>query len=479
MASLANRSGNAAQHGLLEALFDFEALPGRYPLTLREPRALFDRSHQVLMIAAGRSVTGLQLDPAQASRAQRAACFFVRMAMLRSGADHYTLLGLPPTFQAATLRDHYRLLMRLTHPDFAGDASGWPRDAATRINLANDVLSSRVQRAEYDRQLAKTAPRRELVDSLAAVLPRTTSRQFLPAAWAWVRGNTTRLIRLRPWGQRRPHARAWAFGAGGVGVLVLGLMLIQGSGKPDVSEPVQVAEVVLTASEPAALLPRSTQADLQLLAPVQPSLLVSAPAVAPVRAARAVRVRVEDAEQARTAVQSRQSEQPVPAVQVAQLEPVALAALDVASPALRAVEELKSVPRAAAPIRAASEAVRSNPTLAEAQAAMGDLIQAMQGGQGEDVLRSLEHSLRQSGGAIDLVNAYKLLVGDSRAVRLRTVRLRGRPDADQLVVDGTVQLVLNDQGQPAPVRELRLRAAFAQRGGQVVMTEISTGGARP
>ena len=465
MASLAiNRPGNARPHSLLEALFDFEALPGRYPLTLREPRALFDRSHQVLMLAAGRSVKELALDPDQASQAQRAACFFVRMAMLRSGADHYTLLGLPPTFQAETLRDHYRLLMRLTHPDFAGNASGWPRDAATRINLANDVLSSRVQRAEYDRQLAKSSPRRMAVDSLAAVLPRSTARQFLPAAWAWTLGYMKRLIRLRPWGQWRPGAWAWAFGAGGVGALVLGLVLMQGAGTPDESEPVRVAKAVAMASELAAPRPALPQ-DLQAPPRLEPSLADSAPAVAPVRAARVVRVRAEEVEPAPEATPWSKTERPVPAVQVAQAESVALAALDVASPALRAVEELKSV--------------RSNPTLAEAQAAMGDLIQAMQGGQSEDVLRSLERSLRQSGGAIDLVNAYKVLIGDSRAVRLRTVRLRGRPDADQLVVDGTVQLVLSDQGQPPPIRELRLRAAFAQRGGQVVMTEISTGGARP
>ena len=119
MASVAiNRSGKAAQHGLLEALFDFEALPGRYPLTLREPRALFDRSHQVLMLAAGRTVKELvELDPAQASRAQRAACFFVRMAMLRSGADHYTLLGLAAGFSG---RDAARSLPASDAPDASG-----------------------------------------------------------------------------------------------------------------------------------------------------------------------------------------------------------------------------------------------------------------------------------------------------------------------------------------------------------------------
>ena len=52
---------------LVASLFDFEALPGRYPLTLREPRALFDRSRDVLLLASGRAVEGLALDAADAA----------------------------------------------------------------------------------------------------------------------------------------------------------------------------------------------------------------------------------------------------------------------------------------------------------------------------------------------------------------------------------------------------------------------------
>ena len=155
----------------------------------------------------------------------------------------------------------------------------------------------------------------------------------------------------------------------------------------------------------------------------------------------------------------------MPAEQIAQAEP----------PAKTKNEAVVAVALVMPPV---SEPARI-PNLADAQLAMNQLMQAMQAGRSEDLLRGLDRSVRQSEGAIGLVNAYNVLVGDSRAVRLGPVRLRGHPDADQLVVDGLVQLVLNDQGQPPPVRELRLRALFVQRGGQVVMTEISTAGARP
>ena len=90
-------------------LLDFEAFPGRYPLALREPRLLFDHGTEVLILASGRPAEGLPQDEALQVQLRKAARFFVRTAMLRPGTDHYTLLGLKPAFDSATLRDHYRL----------------------------------------------------------------------------------------------------------------------------------------------------------------------------------------------------------------------------------------------------------------------------------------------------------------------------------------------------------------------------------
>ena len=128
---------------LVPALLDFEKRPGRYRLALREPGILFEQPHAVLLLAAGRAVKGLTpLKPGpQANAVQQAARYFVRAAMLRPNADHYTLLGLTPGFDPQTLRDHYRLMIRLTHPDFAASGEAWPADAASRINIAHDVLA--------------------------------------------------------------------------------------------------------------------------------------------------------------------------------------------------------------------------------------------------------------------------------------------------------------------------------------------------
>lgn len=141
---------------LITTLLDFERAPGRFPLARREPALLFEQTHTVLLLASGRAVEGLDaLADAAQEQARRAARFFVRVALLRLGADPYTLLGLGRTADADTVRAHYRMMIRLTHPDFSGGDSEWPADAATRINLANDLLSSPSQRADLDSALAK------------------------------------------------------------------------------------------------------------------------------------------------------------------------------------------------------------------------------------------------------------------------------------------------------------------------------------
>jgi hypothetical protein len=126
---------------VLPALLDFERSPGRYPVALREPRPLFEHIGSVMLLASGRPVQGLPAAAVNGLELHRAARFFVRTVMLRPGSDPLTLLGLRPDFEPAQLREHYRLMIRLTHPDFEVAGERWPAGAATRVNLAHDLLS--------------------------------------------------------------------------------------------------------------------------------------------------------------------------------------------------------------------------------------------------------------------------------------------------------------------------------------------------
>ena len=135
------------------ALLDFHHTPGRHLVAFRQPAVLFDSLKDVLAMAGERSIE--QDAPPPAAPLVQAAQFFVRTAMLAPRSDHYALLGLPRNADASAIKERYRVLMRLMHPDFAASANAaWPNDAATRVNQAYEILSTPDKRTAYDEQLA-------------------------------------------------------------------------------------------------------------------------------------------------------------------------------------------------------------------------------------------------------------------------------------------------------------------------------------
>ena len=537
---------SALRH-LIDTLFDFESLPGRYPLSLREPRILFDGSHDVLLLAAGRPVKGLVPDLTDMSRLKRAASFFIRAAMLRPGSDHYTVLGLEHGFSKHSLRLHYRILIRLTHPDFVGNGEAWPPGSATRINLAHDVLSSATLQAEYNRTLPGSEKRRFLpVHTRAAVLPRPVAHGntlFKYRSWALVSAGFFALILLGTLWQAssddthqtrvaqielpedgaaasQPAQQAGQIqdlsasrGAKDVEILKLAqaeklAQLAQQAKLATLAQSLKAAQdaSMVKAAQAATLkelqsAQEATIARAKLTALASQTLLDTRAATLLVQTAKAAREieasklvsEAKTAKQAQTALllqasktaqaslefKAVQSNQLAQSIQQTQLTLTTRLPTNAEVPAIEVASmTANAAPVKLFPIQPVSDAA-AKPNLVDAQPALNQLIQSMQAGRGDDLLRGLERSVSRSSGASDLVNAYNLLIGGSRAVRVGRVQLRSRPTGDQLTVDGVVQLILQDQGQPLPVRELQLRAAFVMRDGQVVMTELSTSGSRP
>jgi hypothetical protein len=81
-------------------------------------------------------------------RLTEAARFFVEQVMLTRGADHYRVLGVGPQASTATIREHYRWLIRWLHPDREG--AGWHAVLAGRVNQAYAELRHAGRRAAYD-----------------------------------------------------------------------------------------------------------------------------------------------------------------------------------------------------------------------------------------------------------------------------------------------------------------------------------------
>ena len=475
-------------------LLDFQAFPGRYPLAMREPRLLFDHGTEVLILASGRPAEGMPQDESLRAQMRQAACFFVRTAMLRPGSDHYTLMGLTPNSDAATLREHYRMLMRLTHPDFSGGGRAWPHDAATRINQANDVLSSPMGRQNYDRTLSGS---KHPLWQPAQGHARTLATRARPSPMA----------RLRP-GHSLAGRRRIVLGAlVGGGVLAVVAWWLSGTHEPDRTLAVSAVQqpapsVPAHAAVTDIAVPSGVKAPEAGQAVAETSL-ASLPAPVSVAAAEArspgpepveSRTAPRQAPVSSTGLANRYAvaaggslpgmrpgaiaaSPAVPSVSPALPLATASAGLLAAAPDLPTSVAQPSPPvTRAAPANAAVKetyAPAGRLSMEDVQPLLGQVLGVLQSGRGEQVQRWMDRPVRAGDGADGFVQVYNRAVVNARVVRLGTVRFSGRPAGDGLLVDGMVTLHMQDEHQQSSTRELALRAQFSSRDGQAVLTRLS------
>jgi hypothetical protein len=468
----ADSSGPFAQ-GLHAALLDYFHSPGKYPVTLRQPPLLFGAVREILQLAAGRGTDGsVAADDAELRAAAR---FFTRTALLYPGADHYALLGLDQKVDSAEVKDRYRLLMRLIHPDFAGTGDGpWPADAAVRVNLANEVLSSAVKRREYDAHLAAAAD--------VSVAVKVDHRRITPAS--------------RPAGSSisRSSFKKLVAVCSVIGVcVVLGILfvgnrdavhLVQRSRAPAVEPKTaavhQPAPPVLTGIAPNSLAdPAVAVSPLKQTEPSsKPSpapTLIAAPHLEAEHITAAVK---QPQPQRQPSVSIIASVAPVispPIVQIARTEPPA-------SPPPGAAAELPQPPP---PIAAAVSAPAPVPlpqprpvpvagvSLAEVQPLLSLLLQHLESGRGERLIDLLDREARAKPAAQALSQQYDGLVDGMRPVRLSHVEFKSEPADGRLLVTGHIRLQVGEHTIGSMGKKMVLRAEFALRQGAVVMTGLS------
>ncbi|MDP2021658.1 MAG: J domain-containing protein [Hydrogenophaga sp.] len=471
---------------LLPALLDFERSPGRYRVVLREPRPLFEHTLAVLQLAVGRSVDGLAdlaHEPAQTDELKRAARFFVRTVLLRPGVDHYTLLGLAPGCEADELREHYRLMIRLTHPDFAaGSGEAWPADAATRINQANDVLSSFERRSDYNAALASAQPVASAAGAAAASAKVAQKKPATPRS---------RVLTLRPkkdadaaaerTGPRVPRGVKIALASLGALGAATALLLNGPAGDsgslavrklPSVANPTLQAETSLVLAGGAA---SEAQVDT---APIPAPAAEPEPA-APQPKPRRNRTNRELA--AAKATEGSASGAPGEAAlslmmdtrmgaPVAMAMPVSMAVAAVPAPAPRAAAPAPAP--AALPAEPAARAALPAPTLAQVQPALSNLVASLPSGRGENIAQWIDSGFRAHPDTGRFVGRFNQLLAGLRVTQLGNVRFSSRTQGVQLVVDGVIVLHTQDMNNEARVRDLHLRAFFQPQDGQPVLTHL-------
>lgn len=453
---------------LLTLLAEFERTPGKYPLALREPRLLFDEAHAVLLLAAGRHVDGMALPALEESSARRAARFFVRTALLRQGNDHYTLLGLTGTATPEQVREHYRLMIRLTHPDFEAGGEHWPSDAASRINIANDVLSSAVRRREYDVSLTPAttpaAPSPGPMSSPTVAAPATTHaparRKTTDSGHRWSGGLSTRAkAALASVGAVLSAAALWWLNGSDSGSLTARQRSINedtasymesglGLGKRLPAPPAQAAqsappEKAMTAQggnvPVAPIIPKPAPPTTERPDPQAP-----APANAVVAA---VRPPVSEAE-----TSSGMSLQIARQLTTVKPEPVAATAAEIVREPTPAPQRL---------------------TLQQVHPLMTNVLASLSGGRGENLAQWIAPEWRNRPANQAFVNQFNQWLGGQRVKEVSKVSLSSQPQGDNLVIDGVVQLTTQQAVSGEQARSLRLRALFQPQDGQAVLTQLT------
>ena len=447
-----------------EALLDFQAGPGRFSIAIKEPRILFEQAHAVLCLATGRQGSHSSANAHEHTAVQQAARFFVRHAFLRPGTDHYTLLGLPADAEESTVREHYRLLIRLTHPDFASSTDTWPANAAARVNLAYGVLSHPSSRHEYDQQRPQSP--------LPAPPKVATPRQALPSQVSPGRN-----------GSNPKSRKTYLFSGMATFAAVTMLVLMLVSTPPEdtslqvsmapvsTSAPKVMQEAVVSAPNPSS----EDQPHQPLAVAPQPSSkaipIEATTAPAAVRTIASVKPRPSKVSTVPSPEQLTQNEadESTPPLRLS----LSLAHSENLEPAPQEADAKTPRPTGAASVPGAAQAapvaatalVRLLPEKAsldmrQLHPMLAELVEHLQSGNGQQVQQWIERQAPQSGSAANFTAAYTRAIAGGRVTGLGQVKFAPRAKSSPQQVDGMVQLNLLQTDLQTSVKNFRLRAYF-------------------
>ena len=433
------------------ALLEFHRTPGRYALIRRQPSQLFSSIKDVLHLASGREPGDAQgVAPADAVRL--AACFFVRSALLHPAADHYALLGLDRSADAGVIKERYRQMMRLLHPDFSspGAHTTWPADTAARVNRAYGVLGSVVERKLYDESLDKQPP------------PTPPAPEHRPAAVA-LRQAAAKPPAEDP--RRRLKFLAIVFGSLGSLALVA-IFLASGERESLVQRPASLAEPVVEKSLPAKVVEA-----------------ISMPREAPPRALEAPSIEAPPV-LAQPVVNIPAPPTPfVATVPIQSAPPLVISITPDATPALPAFvppsAPAKPAPAPTVPVPVAvAVAVPLAPpnpgvTMAQVHPLLSRLVQHVESGSGDRLLVMLDRDARGTPAAQALVSQYNAMVEGSRGVKVSQVQFKSEPLEGRLRVTGFMLVDVGGSTTSSAGKEFSLQAEFVSRDGVVTMTRLA------
>ena len=112
----------------------------------------------LIAAASGKHIWSDLVDPDAQQKAERrrvAAQRYLSAVLFHPASTHYALLAARSDASTASLRDNYRRMIALVHPD--ARPVGFPLDAATRVNRAYGLISDTSKRVAYDQSLSQSS----------------------------------------------------------------------------------------------------------------------------------------------------------------------------------------------------------------------------------------------------------------------------------------------------------------------------------
>ncbi len=146
---------------LLALALAFHRSPLRYQALLRTQMELPEGAEILLRIAGGDTrlaQTYCRTTGTDIGELIKAAEFFIEQVFFAPRATHYRILGLSPTATGEQVKEHYRLLMHLFHPDRYTLQGTWADVHARRVNQAYNMLRKPERRRHYDAMLKSAQP---------------------------------------------------------------------------------------------------------------------------------------------------------------------------------------------------------------------------------------------------------------------------------------------------------------------------------
>ena len=166
-----------------ELLLWFHREPSRYLAEGRRRNTPHPDSDVVLKLAQGRPVGFADAalnDPRMSLSLKTAAAAYIRNVYFHADANPYQTLGLAPGASQEEIRENFRQLMHLVHPDRQGDHKQWPDACAAQANRAYAMLRDPDARGRLEREAEARAALARAISRAAAA---AEASQMPVATW--------------------------------------------------------------------------------------------------------------------------------------------------------------------------------------------------------------------------------------------------------------------------------------------------------